>query len=447
MAEGTFLNIEGLGASDFLKRDKAGWKPWLESSEFVEPEFLGWLGIPVCEFTAMVMILEKHRNDCSPIVFPDAKYGKTLFSIDLNPEEYTIEKGYPLVAGMEGISFNQFQDTPWLEGETRVDEAIMEDGAKELMRIIRQMKKCGKRFIPIPLGLPEHRNMLLVDLEKGIVERFEPHGGQTGTDVISDKLVNKMLGRFFKHYTDWQYKRPLDMCPKDFKGFQEIEGWLPDKVVGEAGNFKFVPVGDVDVDVDDPQQFLDMSIKTGGFCASWSFLYLDARLTNPSYSTEKIYRLGIKNFITQKQMNKLRANKDYDEFTDEELEAVFYRKLIMQYSNGVANFLIPALDEILENEKPKIWEWMQERDVNSWSFLLWLVLQHNEGVKGKIDVARLQTQTDEDISYRWLEGKIYPYIFYRLLENNKTIASGEEIDWDDTKTRAVIYKQFLGKIK
>jgi len=136
-----------------------------------------------------------------------------------------------------------------------------------------QMRDCvlrGSDLIFITLYMVElsggsHVNILIYRPFKKIVERYEPHGGETGWGgkVYSEYDINKQLKQLFeqtiqpvmKEYTP-VFRTPYEICPR--KGFQAIENMLPNNK------------------------------KEQGYCQMWSMFMMETILLNPTLNTKDI---------------------------------------------------------------------------------------------------------------------------------------------------------------
>jgi len=112
-----------------------------------------------------------------------------------------------------------------------------------------------------------HVNILIYRPFKKIVERYEPHGQETGWGgkVYSEFDLNKQLKELFeqrvqpimKEYTP-VYRTPYEVCPMNKNGFQAIENLLPDNK------------------------------KESGFCQMWTMFMMETILLNPTLNTQDI---------------------------------------------------------------------------------------------------------------------------------------------------------------
>lgn len=137
--------------------------------------------------------------------------------------------------------------------------------------IYELLNKClitNKRYIISPIITyfedgTAHTNMLLLDTDEKVVERFEPNGNiiyEKYPDVIK---VDKFLNTFFKRI-NYKYVEPKDFCP----------------TIG-------------------PQCNIESFSSKSGFCSTWSFLYTIFRLNNPNF-TRKEAAEKFETFVVQK---------------------------------------------------------------------------------------------------------------------------------------------------
>lgn len=170
--------------------------------------------------------------------------------------------------------------------------------------------KC--RFIIIPITLvpiiPEeslHANYLIIDKERKIAERFEPHGGLSQyfyrTDNLDSEII-KLLDIKYKYY------QPIDFLP--IVGFQTLQSYE---------NFVYLLNR-----VGDPE----------GFCAAWGLYYLDLRFANPDIEPKLLVKLGIEELLA-----------DSRELTDFIRD---YSAYIIKERNGILNKIIKKKNIIEE---------------------------------------------------------------------------------------------------
>ena len=140
--------------------------------------------------------------------------------------------------------------------------------------LTEQMHDCVMRgseliFITLYMFAPKgaHVNLLIYRPFKKIVERYEPHGQETGwgSNEYSEYDLNKQLKQLFeqtiapvmKEYTP-VYRTPLEICPLNRNGFQGIENMLP------------------------------QTSNEEGYCQMWSMFMMETILLNPTVNTQTL---------------------------------------------------------------------------------------------------------------------------------------------------------------
>jgi ankyrin repeat protein len=140
------------------------------------------------------------------------------------------------------------------------------------------------KYVIIPIGIilsnGSHSNGLFYDIEKKIIERFEPHGsdypGQFNynpelLDEILYKQLSNIISGIYKENIVIKYYKPKNYLPKI--GFQTFE------------NTEIT----INKNIGDPN----------GFCALWTIWYLDYRLKYVDKKPQQI----VKNLIQQIKIN------------------------------------------------------------------------------------------------------------------------------------------------
>ena len=140
------------------------------------------------------------------------------------------------------------------------------------------LTEIGTRFIVIQLKLMDystkqaHANTLFVDKHQMEVERYEPHGAESGLPWTTSENIDNDLREFF---TNWniRYIPPMEVCPSIVKGrktmgHQEFEGLLTDML--KTGGY---PILDI-----------------GGFCQTWVVLWSYLRLANPDIDRQTLFQ-------------------------------------------------------------------------------------------------------------------------------------------------------------
>lgn len=153
------------------------------------------------------------------------------------------------------------------------------------MMITNIIKSKKHRYIIIPIGITlasgSHSGCIIYDIEKMIMERFEPHGSHYPYnfnynpdlfDEILYKKFNTILNNSYGYIIKLTYYRPKNYLPKiGFQMFENIE--LNNKNIGDPS----------------------------GFCTLWCVWYLDHRLRYTDVNPKKL----TKNLIKQIKINNL----------------------------------------------------------------------------------------------------------------------------------------------
>lgn len=146
---------------------------------------------------------------------------------------------------------------------------------KYYMKHIREhyfrCKKNNKMLVvPLTVLSGHHANVLIFNPFRNEVERFEPHGPETGHKRSNDIKINAKLEQFVKEVDPTlEYIPPYLICPRYRMGFQSYEG-LAKKEKGKYNN----------VVINDPP----------GFCCAWSYFYVDMRLKFPKEPGMKLVK-------------------------------------------------------------------------------------------------------------------------------------------------------------
>jgi hypothetical protein len=184
---------------------------------------------------------------------------------------------------------------------------------------IDQLKKCLKQkdkryivfFLKFILKAGGHANMIIIDKENKMVERFEPLG--LNHRHYNEKIVNEILTNLFQKM-GYEYIGPVNLCPLG-----------------------------VQTDVD---KMVIKQYHYTGFCQTWSFLYALFRLTygdeiDPKTLSEKM--LEYTKTIAQEYIQE-QYGKTLEESENQELES---RKMITE-------FFYDFIPEILDYGKEEI---------------------------------------------------------------------------------------------
>ena len=164
---------------------------------------------------------------------------------------------------------------------------------KKMVELFTELRKT-KRFTAIPLiirwsctsNFSGHANILLIDLVKKTIERFEPYGKIQTFDDSEETVLKEFDKAFYKliHTSGYTYQKAEQFNPR--KGPQFIE---EKKVFDVSSNISSEKPGD-------PK----------GFCGAWSLWYADLRLSNPKVPRKKLLAKAMK-MLKYKNKVSLRA--------------------------------------------------------------------------------------------------------------------------------------------
>ena len=313
---------------EFKDLDSLGGLTPEEFNAFEEKDHIGWYGRSEYEMAMYEYILSKHNNDCIPLVVEDPNK-KFLLGIRLNKN-----------GKLTGNVYNErgFHE---LKTDFQINNAI---------KIMKE--KCKKRFIAVPLEIPGHLNMLIIDLKDNTAERFEPHGsgyrGRGGGEVLDEK-VNETIKNLIENEWKLTYIPPSGICPFK-KGFQAIE--QDSKKHNE-------------VLIDEYNKYI---AKQGGLCALWSYIYLDLRLSNPNKTPKEIFDKALKGGGISPDLLK-------------KWSVIYAKKVLSPISNKVEELIIEEANDLGRIDKTEMKEYLE--NVNPLKFLHYLSTSRD----GKINLS------------------------------------------------------------
>ena len=146
---------------------------------------------------------------------------------------------------------------------------------KSFMKHIREHYiRCAqkKKMLVVPLTVlaGRHANVLIFNPFRNEVERFEPHGSETGRASFDNTKINAKLKEFVREIDPkLHFISPDLLCPNNYRGYQIYEQNAPK----ESGSYNHVKIAD-----------------PGGFCCAWSYFYVDLRLKFPKKSGMEIIK-------------------------------------------------------------------------------------------------------------------------------------------------------------
>lgn len=186
-------------------------------------------------------------------------------------------------------------------------------------------------MIVIPLGIEvsmgSHANIIIIDINKNTVERFEPNGKHSprGFYYNSDLLDTLLTNKFNDILPSYKYIAPLDYLPTI--GFQLLET-IDDSTCKKIG---------------DPN----------GFCAVWCVWWVEQKILNPAMQSKELAEELIK----------------YIKFSNKS-----FKKLIRNFSMNI----VQLRDKMLEKYKLTIDEWMSNHSDN-------IIVQLEQDILEQID--------------------------------------------------------------
>ena len=170
------------------------------------------------------------------IIYLKQSFKKVLTSVTKNfninnaLEKYYIENKNKTVRKEDFINFEIIWDGINLNFPTDIDSILNTFYKNNIYS-----------FLVIPLGIElengAHSNILILDKERNVIERFEPNGsGFPFNFNYNPKLLDNELFLFFKKYnSSLKYESPADYLPKI--GFQILESLDKNKKIGDPGGF------------------------------------------------------------------------------------------------------------------------------------------------------------------------------------------------------------------
>lgn len=245
------------------------------------------------------------------LIYLNNKFKNTLSTIHLIHNKDNIVKCNNNVCEIINFEIN------W---NNKIFSFIVDDFIKHINLIFTNQIDVSFYIIPIgiKLGQFNHANYLIIDFNKRIIERFEPHGAFNPTSMnynpndldknilfnIVDK-INNVIHEMGSTNT-FQYLKPSDYLPKI--GFQ----------VKEMSELSNDYIGD-----------------PNGFCALWCIWWCEQKLISPNINSKKLFK-----YLTKELIN----------------NNISYKKLIRDYSY----FVVSLRDSILNKVDININDWIND---------------------------------------------------------------------------------------
>ncbi|BCS83184.1 ankyrin repeat-containing protein [Cotonvirus japonicus] len=236
------------------------------------------------------------------------KYSNAISLLTTNQEITTELKNYYQSLG---IQMNASQNIIQFEIKWIYQRIFMPPNFEKTIANIINNDKYKYIVIPISIILStgNHTNGLIYDINKNILERFEPHGSDYpikfnyNPDLLDDVLERKFsvtLSNIFRETFKVKYIKPNEYLPKI--GFQTLD------------NMEI----NINKNIGDPN----------GFCTLWTIWYFDFRLKYPDIEPKNL----TKNLISQIRIN------NYS-----------FRTVIRNYSKNITDLRDFYLDQINKN--------------------------------------------------------------------------------------------------
>ena len=270
------------------------------------------------EYIALLFLMKKHKKDCTPINFNmvDLKiYGYDLFSIFSTWRYGTMEE-----IQIDTSKWAVEEDSRFHRKRIRKEQLVKIYWPYKFKERLQDCNYKTKRFIFINLTFDfvdtAHAGALIYDRWTKELERFEPHGNWIGVDVNYETYDKKILNKFKNSGIKVKkYITPLSYIPME--SLQDIE----------QNNIE------------------RLNIDPGGYCAYWSLLYMDKRLSHPDKTRKEIIESLLKkiNYAIEKKSNPMELIvRQYAEFYDK-IQKDIFKKLVsveVTYDN---------IDQLVEN--------------------------------------------------------------------------------------------------
>ena len=311
----------------------------------------------------LLYILKKHSNDC--IIYNERNvmsalcYNTSNFNItDIYIGNTAVKLSYPthkFESDKPKIKEElERGEPPYYYSYGNVYTSTMdkrENTKAEKFEYYRKVANCWKKGKSVVAGLTQkhHSNLLFFNAVNKTIERFEPHGSDTGFGNLKTKAkINgtiekdlKLKGNpLMKAYPEAKFVPSTEVCPNPkiikqyytrVQGFQSYEGGEKEPSSKDKRKIKLSNGKEITIDFEDG----------GGFCCAWSLFYADLRLTFPKKTPMELYtkmislmktqkntfRKFIRNFIEEQYNN----DKDFsNECADRYTDLDFYVKKILK---------------------------------------------------------------------------------------------------------------------
>jgi hypothetical protein len=390
-----------------------------------------WVASQSNQLIVYEYILDKHKNDCIPII--KSIQGKdAILQLHINQAHKK-----PTGKNKDNITFS------WNREGRSYQNAL----PKDITNAVKKLRECKKRFVPLPFNFSykysdkshtAHANMIILDLEKNTAEHLEPHGNEfRGREKLKglDFMIENELPKIFKKW-GFKYSNPNESCPY-VKGLQSISY----NITGGTDINR-----NIELDI-----FDNFTQEQNGLCSLWSFILLDLRLSNPDYTIQDILKIVLKKLDFEKfKTNVLQDfKKSYKSFEEdnvggkwkdieeynERLFKMWYEKdniklndLFFMYaitfaqeafSNYINDLLKLMEKEADKNDMENFMKFIEDNNINPFK-LMWIFHKDDKKIELKTNdyVVENPNGLKTEEFYRNVEPKLKEIVFDNLL--NKT---------------------------
>jgi len=197
--------------------------------------------------------------------------------------------GFSFYNGNVDRQYDDFTRINYYDGERIIDKNTDTIIKNILKSDIKKCVKEKKRFYVIPIAIHNndyeygHANILIFDIVKNTIERFDPHGLKT-MDIFNPEEIDKMIKDIFNDLPRSTINKPIKYLKT-----QDININLGLQAYGER------------------KYLLEDEIK--GYCGAWSFLYIQSRISNPDMPQKTLVKLLIEQI--NKKGNQINMIRNY----------------------------------------------------------------------------------------------------------------------------------------
>lgn len=281
MAQKSAIVLVNQNHKELLKLDRL---PDAESTRFT--------GLTIDVLSGMLYLKQKHHATCQTLTLIDGSY--SLLSNEML-ETFIKTIGKSIYLRGEFLNIELLWINYKLFFPTNFD-----------LYFQKLLKNSNCHYIMIPLGIDiaagGHSNMLILDVQNGELERFEPYGAYPPINYnYYPTVLDSQIEMYFKRLLPkLKYIPPSQFLPS--LGFQSIETY---------SSYKCKRIGDPE-----------------GFCAAWSLWWADNRIKNSHINRKE---------LSEKLIDQIRQ------------ENISFKSVIRNYSKLIADFRDSYLDKLKLN--------------------------------------------------------------------------------------------------